>query len=283
MTQASERQSGYRPPAGSCDCHAHVFGPEARYPYYADRSYTPADASLEMYIGLLDSLGVDRGVIVQPSVYGTDNRCTADAAAALPARLRAVAAIDPAAITDAELDRLHEQGVRGVRLSNMAKGGVSFDALEAVDALIHRLGWHIVLMLNDGALVTEMKSRLRRARSKLVFDHFALNKVAAGTDTPAFGDLLDLVREGNSWVKVSHAYGVTATGAPYADVAPLAQALVATDPTRVLWATDWPHPSHRHHPPDDRVLLDAFAGWITDETQRRLILAENPLALYDFA
>ncbi len=276
------KTAGYRPPPGACDCHAHIFGPEARYPYTAERSYTPADASLESYLALLDRLGFQRGVIVQPSVYGTDNRRTADAAAALPARLRAVAAIDPA-IDEATLDRLHAQGVRGVRLSNMAKGGVSLDALEVVAGRIKRLGWHIALMLNRAGLITEMKSRLLKAEVPLIIDHIALNKAADGTASPAFQDLLDLVKAGNTWVKVSHAYGITATGAPYGDVAPLPRALVATDPTRVLWGTDWPHPSHRDHPPDDRVLLDALAGWITDERQRRQILVDNPLALYDFA
>lgn len=272
----------YRPPAGAVDTHAHVFGPVSKYPYFEGRSYTPADVLPETYLALLDSLGFACGVIVQPSVYGTDNRRTADAAAQYPERLRAVAAIDPEAITDAELDALHRQGVRGVRLSNMAKGGVSLDALEAVEKRIARLGWHIVLMLNRAGIVSEMKPRLQRARVKLVVDHIALNKAADGTGTQAFQDLKDLVREGNTWVKVSHAYGITATGAPYDDVAPLARALVEVDPARVLWGTDYPHPSHRDHPPDDRVLLDAFARWITDETQRRQILVDNPRALYAF-
>lgn len=271
----------YRPPAGAIDTHAHIFGPEALYPYNPDRSYTPADTTVEQYLALLDSLGVSYGVIVQPTVYGTDNRRTADAAASRPDRLRAVAAVTPE-VSDAELDRLHAQGVRGTRVSNMARGGVPLEAIEAVAAKVKRLGWHILFMANRGGLVSEMKATLQRLPVPLLVDHVAMNKVADGFETQAVKDLLDLVRQGNTWVKVSHAYGLTAVGAPYDDVAPFAQALVAADPARVLWGSDWPHPSHRDHPPDDRVLLGAFARWIPDEATRRKVLVENPARFYDF-
>jgi 2-pyrone-4,6-dicarboxylate lactonase len=271
----------YTPPAGAIDTHAHIFGPEAKYPYNPDRGYTPADVSVEQYLALLDRLGIAKGVIVQPTVYGTDNRRTADAAASRPDRLRAVAAVMPD-VSDVELDRLHAQGVRGTRVSNMARGGVPLELIEAVAKKVKRLGWHVIFMANRGGLVSEMKATLQRLPVPFVVDHIAMNKVVDGLETQAFKDLLDLVRQGNTWVKVSHAYGLTATGAPYHDVAPLARALVETDSSRVLWASDWPHPSHRDHPPDDRMLLDAFAGWITDETHRRQILVENPGILYGF-
>lgn len=271
----------YKPPAGAIDTHAHIFGPEAQYPYNPDRGYTPADVTVDQYLALLDRLGIAYGVIVQPTVYATDNRRTADAAASRPDRLRAVAAVMPD-VTDAELDRLHAQGVRGTRVSNMARGGVPLEAIEAVAKKVKRLGWHVLIMANRGGLVSEMKATLQRLPVPLLVDHIAMNKVADGYDAQAFRDLLDLVRQGNTWVKVSHAYGLTKTGTPYLDVAPFAQALVAADPTRVLWGSDWPHPSHRDHPPDDRVLLDAFAAWIVDETQRRQILVDNPRALYGF-
>jgi len=272
----------YKPPAGAIDTHAHIFGPAERYPYYPERGYTPADVSVEQYLALLDRLGFSYGVIVQPTVYGPDNRRTADAAASRPDRLRAVAAVHPD-IADAELDRLHAQGVRGARLSNMARGGVPPELIEAVARKVQRLGWHVLLMANRGGVVSEMKATLQRLPVPLLVDHVAMNKVADGFDAPAFRDLLDLVRQGNTWVKVSHAYGLTATGAPYLDVAPFAEALLDVDPSRVLWGTDYPHPSHRDHPPDDRVLLDAFAAWIPDEALRRRVLVDNPRVFYDFA
>lgn len=272
----------YRPPAGAIDTHAHIFGPEARYPYNPDRSYTPADTTVEQYLALLDSLGFQYGVIVQPTVYGTDNRRTADAAATRPDRLRAVAAVAPD-VDDDELDRLHAQGVRGARLSNMARGGVPLEAIEAVARKVKRLGWHVLFMANRGSWITELKPLLQRLPVPLLVDHVAMNKVADGFETAAFKDLLELVRQGNTWVKVSHAYGLTATGAPYDDVAPFTQALVEVDPARVLWGSDWPHPSHRDHPPSDRVLLDAFARAVPDEAQRRMILVDNPAQLYGFS
>jgi len=271
----------YRPPPGAIDTHAHIFGPEATYPYNPDRSYTPADVTIEQYLALLDRLGFARGVIVQPTVYATDNRRTADAAAARPDRLRAVAAVGPD-VDDAELDRLHAQGVRGTRVSNMARGGVPLETIEAVAQKVKRLGWHILIMANRGGLISEMKAALLRLPVPLLVDHVAMNKVADGFATQAFKDLLELVRAGNAWVKVSHAYGLTKAGAPYDDVAPFAQALVQVDPSRVLWGTDWPHPSHRDHPPDDGVLLDAFARAVPDEAHRRMILVDNPQALYRF-
>ena len=272
----------YTPPAGAIDTHAHIFGPAAKYPYNPERGYTPADRSVDDYLALLDGLGIQYGVIVQPTVYGTDNRRTGDAAAARPDRLRAVAAVAPD-VGDAELDRLHAQGVRGTRVSNMAKGGVPLELIEAVANKVKRLGWHVLIMANRGGLVSEMKPMLQRLPVPLLVDHIAMNKVADGFETQAFKDLLDLVRQGNTWVKVSHAYGLTQTGAPYRDVAPFVHALLATDASRLLWASDWPHPSHRDHPPDDRVLLDAFAAWVPDEAKRKQILVDNPRALYDFA
>jgi predicted TIM-barrel fold metal-dependent hydrolase len=164
----------------------------------------------------------------------------------------------------------------------MARGGVPLELIEAVAQKVKRLGWHVVYMANRGSLVSDMKAALQRLPVPFVVDHIAMNKVADGTEAQAFKDLLDLVRQGNTWVKVSHAYGITSTGAPYHDVAPFVHALIDADPSRLLWASDYPHPSHRDHPPDDRVLLDAFAHWVSDETLRRQILVENPRKLYDF-
>lgn len=281
-TPTSAPKANYRPPAGACDCHAHVFGPAERYPFSPKRSYTPDEAPLSDYLALLDSLGIERGVIVQPSIYGTDNRCTVDTSASLPERLRAIAAVD-AEVEDAELDRLNEGGVCGVRINIIAGGGVGLDAIEPVAAKIARLGWHIQLMVDEAAKITQLKSRLRRLPVPVVVDHFGLSQVSDGIEAAAFHDLLDLVRDGRTWVKISHAYGVTAEGAPYGDVAPLVHALLDADPTRLLWGTDWPHPSERTPPfPDDAVLLDAFAGWVEDEAHRRQILVDNPKTLYRF-
>ncbi len=271
----------YRPPPGAIDTHAHVFGPASRYPYTPDRSYTPDDATPQAYLALLDALGLDYGVIVQPTPYGTDNRRTLDAAAAHPKRLRAVVAVHPDVPVDT-LEEMHAKGARGTRVSNVARGGVPLESAEAVARRVKHLGWHLLVMANRIELVTAMKPILERLPVPVMIDHVAMMKVAQGLQTQGFRDLLELVRGGNTWVKISHAYGITAAGAPYEDLGPLVQELLAADPTRLLWGSDWPHPSHRDHPPDDRVLLDAFAGWVPDEADRKLILVDNPARFYDF-
>jgi predicted TIM-barrel fold metal-dependent hydrolase len=275
------RPPSFRPPPGAADTHAHVFGPADRYPYGADRSYTPPDSPLPEYMALLNTLGLERGVIVQPSVYGTDNRATLDALRSEPERLRAVA-VAGADIADEDLGEMHRLGVRGLRFNLLFRGGVGFDSARRLAERIAPLGWHLQFLLDISEL-DGFAGRLAELPVDSVIDHMGHMPAAKGIDHPAFRDLLALLREGRTWVKLSGAYRLSGQDRPpYDDVRPMARALIDARPDRLVWATDWPHPAVTRPMPNDGVLLDLLADWAPDAEMRRRILVENPAALYDF-
>jgi predicted TIM-barrel fold metal-dependent hydrolase len=268
-------------PQNSCDCHAHIFGPVAQYPFTPKRSYTPPPASLQAYQRMLSALGLDRAVIVQPSVYGTDNRCTHDAVVAARGQWRGIAVVD-ANTNMQELRRLHDAGFRGVRINLLFKGGgLAMDTLEEVARLIAPLAWHVQLLI-DGRDLPELAPRLQRLPVPFVIDHMGHMPVELGLAHPAFQTLLALVREGNCWVKLSGAYRISAKPYPYEDVVPIAQALVEAAPEHLVWGSDWPHPSFQGAMPVDATLLDLLAVWVPVSRTRALILTTNPAQLYDF-
>ncbi len=270
----------------SCDTHAHVFGPEQRYPYNPARAYTPPDAPLEAWLALHAKLGVARGVLVQPSVYGTDNRAILDAVALHPRRLRAVVAVG-AAVSDAELERLHAAGARGIRVNLADKGGNPFASpadLARVAARIAPLGWHVELLAHVHEM-DDWTEALARLPTDVVFGHYGYMPAALGADHPAFRAFLARLESGRWWVKLTAPYRLTARSAlPYDDVAPFAQALLAARPDRLLWGTDWPHPYIRSkaQSPDDVAMFAQLAEWVPDEALLRRILADNPARLYGF-
>jgi predicted TIM-barrel fold metal-dependent hydrolase len=231
---------------------------------------------------MLGALGLDRAVIVQPSVYGTDNRCTHDAVAASGGRWRGVAVVD-ASTNMHTLQRLHDAGFRGVRINLLFKGGgLAIDVLEQVARLIAPLGWHVQLLV-DGRDLVELAPRLRRLPVHFVIDHMGHMPVQLGLAHPAFKTLLALAREGNCWVKLSGPYRISAKPHPYEDAAPIAKALVESAPERMLWGSDWPHPSFQGAMPVDATLLDLLASWVPEPGIRERILTTNPATLYDFA
>jgi len=267
-------------PPGSCDCHAHIFGPQHRYPYTPNRSYTPPEASIEAYRRMLAALGFERGVIVQPSVYGTDNRCTRDAVVASGGKWRGVAVVEPG-VGDSPLAELHSAGFRGVRINLLFKGGLQLNALEQIARAIARLGWHVQLLL-DGRDLPELADRLGCLPVDFVVDHIGHMPAPLGVEHAGFQTLLQLLRGGHCWVKLSGAYRIAAKPHPYDDAVPLARALVETAPDKLVFGTDWPHPSISVPMPQDASLLDLLATWVPDEPTRRRILVENPARLYDF-
>ncbi|MFY0992902.1 amidohydrolase family protein [Halomonas sp. C05BenzN] len=270
-------------PEGSapCDCHAHIFGPASRYPLDAGADYRPAEASVDDYRSMLDRLGLAHCVLVQPSIYGTDNRCLIDALRTLGDRARGVAVIAPD-IAEQELLELHMAGVRGIRLNTAANNGTDLDALEPLTERIRPLGWHIQVLLTDDTLVQSSR-RLERLGCDVVVDHFALLDPRSFQASTGFRKLLDLLSGGHAWVKLSAPYlqGATTIG-DFRAFSGLAQALSSARPDRLLWATDWPHPAFRGEHLDDRELLDLLVEWIPDPSTRRLILEDNPQALYKF-
>jgi predicted TIM-barrel fold metal-dependent hydrolase len=267
-------------PPGSCDCHAHIFGPADRYPFTPNRSYTPPEAPVEAYRHMLAALGFERGVIVQPSVYGTDNRCTRDAVVASGGKWRGVAVVEPD-VSDLVLADFHSVGFRGVRINLLFKGGLQMDALERLANAIHPLRWHVQLLL-DCRDLPQIADRLRRLPVDFVVDHMGHMPVSAGITHPGFQTLLRLLGEGKCWVKLSGAYRVSTAPYPYQDAVPFARALVRAAPERLVFGTDWPHPSISVPMPQDAGLLDLLELWAPEQKVRSRILVDNPAQLYDF-
>jgi predicted TIM-barrel fold metal-dependent hydrolase len=284
-------------PAGACDCHVHIFGDPQRYPFFAGRVYTPESASVAELRALQDALHMDRVVIVQPSVYGTDNSCTLDAIKALGPRARGVAVID-AGTTDAALDDMAKNGIRGIRL-NLTTAGITDPAaaLQRFQAAADRAkarGLHIQLNTSLG-IIDALSSQLLASPVPLVIDHFGGALGSAGVNQPGFAALINLAKAGKAYVKISGAADLVSTQAPgYADVLPLARALVAANPQRILWGSNWPHPDSVTRPDrkntdlapnvqiDDGLVLNLLPVWVPDLVTRRAILVDNPARLYGF-
>lgn len=269
-----------RLPAGSCDCHAHLFGPQPRYPYHPDRRYTPPDALLEDYVAMLRTLGVARGVLVQPSVYMTDNRVILDALARQAFPLRAVAVVDDTA-SDAELKRMDVLGVRGLRLNLRHSNGVPADIAPRMAARIAPLGWHLQFRIDSRDFVA-VEQLLRALPVDVVIDHIGQVPVEDGLDGAAFSAMRRLLDTGRCWVKLSAPMRMSAGEYPYEDVLPFVRALVDAAPQRLLWATDWPHTTLTKRMPNDGDLVDLLATWLPTEALRRQVLADNPARLYGF-
>lgn len=266
-------------PRNAWDCHAHIFGPTDIYPPHPNRSYDPAPASLEAYRNMLATLGVERAVIVQPSIYGTDNRCTADALRASDGAWRGVAVID-AGMSSRELRELHALGFRGVRFNLLFLGGTDLDQLEIVARKIAPLGWHVQLLL-DGQDLPALAPRLRRLPTPYVIDHMGHFPAAEGPASAPMEQLLSLLASERCWVKLSGPYRLVADEHPYAGTSEIARTLVEHAPHRLVWGSDWPHPSIRQSIPDDGRLFELLGEWAPDGEIRRRVLVDNPRLLYD--
>ncbi len=268
-------------PRGACDTHMHFYGPYDRYPAAPTAVSTPDPVTVADYRALQRRLGLERVVVVQPSTYADDNRCTTDAVAELGDAARAVVVVK-SGVADAELERLTAAGARGIRFHMLPGGVLPWEVLEEMAARVGGHGWHVQLQL-DGRLLPERIGLIRRLPGTLVIDHTGKFLEPVAPDDPAFGLLLDLVGNGRTWVKLSAPYETSRTGPPlYGDVGRLARALVGAAPERMLWASNWPHPSVRDKP-DDAVLLDVLLDWAPDDATRRRILVDNPAELYGFA
>ena len=261
-------------PAGTCDTHFHVFGAQGRYPMDARRSYTPHDATLDDYRLVMRAIGIERGVIVQPSVYGTDNRATLDALRAGRAAFRAIAV--PAADTDDEaLEEMHRLGVRGVRLNLLNPQVLGLDdALAILRRMAHR-GWHLQVLLDLGRDPGAVRTLCAKAGQPVVIDH--MGKLAPSTRAHP---LLEALKAGDCWVKLSAPYRVSAEPSPHADLTGLVRALADANPERVVWGSDWPHTELHHGTPSAASLAEAVHAWFPDEALRRQICVVNPARLY---
>ena len=284
-------------PEGACDCHVHIFDPE-RFPFVAGRIYTPEPGLIPELEALHRSLHLDRSVIVQPSVYGTDNACTLDALRHFGARARGVAVID-AQTSEHALDEMEGAGVRGIRL-NLATAGITDPRAarrrfqEGVERIKAR-NWHVQIYTQPD-VIAAIADLVLASPVPIVFDHFGGATVAhGGLRQPGFDALVRLLQSGRAYVKISGAADYVSAGAPdFSDAAPLARALIAANPERILWATNWPHPDSARVPGrkttdlaplmqiDDGRVLNLLPEWAPDSATRRTILVENPARLYGF-
>ena len=266
-------------PVDACDCHAHLFGDPEVYPYLPDRRYTPAGGSPAEYRRVLRVLGLMRAVIVQPAIY-PDHRMTADALAQAGGAWRGIARID-SSISNRALQTLHRAGFRGARF-NFRAGTESVATVQETARRIAPLGWHVQIH-TAGRYLPQLAESLSTLPVDVVVDHFGRIPLDEGIAGAAFISLLRLLDAGRVWVKLSAPYALTDSGPPYPSLTPFAQALAAAAPERLLWGSDWPHPSNTGAMPNPGELLDLLAAWVPDEGGRRRILVDNPAALYGFS
>jgi len=279
------RAPGFSVPVNACDCHAHIFPEQHISRYSPARGYTPPVASLDSFLALHRVLGMQRAVLTQPSVYGTDNTAMLEAVAWYPQKMRAIVAVD-ADVTDTQLIQFHEKGARGVRVNLVDKGGMPFDGMAAVRRFTDRiadLGWHLELLIHANEF-----AQLRRDLTNLAVDisvgHLGYMTTSHGLDNPGFIELLAMLRDGACWVKLTGSYRITTSqSTPYADVVPFARALIDANSKRVIWGSDWPHPTFRGTMPNDGYLLDQIDIWTESDAELiRQILVRNPESLYGF-
>jgi predicted TIM-barrel fold metal-dependent hydrolase len=281
-------------PQGACDCHVHVFGDPGRFPFAATRTYTPESVSVAELLTMHRDLHISRAVIVQPSVYGTDNSCTLDAMKQYGARARGIAVL-PSAMPSTTLDAMERAGIRGVRINLRTAGDTNLDEVRhrltsAIEQVRGRK-WHVQVYAAL-PVVAGLSDIVLASPVPVVFDHFGGAQAAGGLQQPGFDTLLKLVESGKGYVKISGAYRASISAPDYPDAAPLARALITANPKRILWGSDWPHPDTRSggkrndvSPPlriDDGHLLNLLATWVPDETLRKTILVDNPATLYAF-
>jgi D-galactarolactone isomerase len=265
-------------PANAADCHHHIY--DSRFPVAPQATLKPGDATVADYRLLQKRIGTVRHVVVQPSTYGVDNRCLLDALRQFGADARGVA-VTNTSVTDTELKALAAAGVRGIRFNLAPPGVTTIDMVEPLSNRINDLGWHIQINMPSDQILAA-RDVWDRVPCPIVFDHLAHMQEPAGTNDPAFALVSGLLQTGKAWVKLSGAYADTKIGPPtYADSTVVAQAYVREAPQRLIWGSDWPHPSEKTKP-DDAVLFDLLTEWAPDEVTRNRILVSNPVQLYGF-
>lgn len=270
-------------PAGTVDCHAHIFDRFERYPLAPGRKYSPPLCTREAWMALHAALGVERGVQVHGSPYGFDNSITEDFLREHPGRFVGVAAIDPG-IPENNLKQLDAAGFRAARLMDQFATGATTRDLEAIAARIAPYGWHIEINIAKSADWVALEPRLKRCPVPIVFDHLGRVRGGEGVNSPGFKVILRmLTQRDDCWTKLSSWYRLSDSGPPhYADMKPLALALLAARPDRCVWGTNWPHPGLTDAMPNDTDLVDQLESWLPDDSVREPLFASNAATLYRF-
>src|SRR3954468_3618418 len=283
-------------PAGACDCHTHIHPDPAKFPFFSGRVYTPELASPEEMTALHKALHIDRVVIVPPSVYGTDNSATLFGMKARGETARGIAVIDEKT-PDSDIEAMNQAGIRGIRL-NLATGGVNDPSVgrPRFQVAVERVkGANVhVQLFTSLSMISATKDLVANSPIPVVFDHFGGARAELGVEQPGFSDLVELVKSGKAYVKISGAYRASKLAPDYSDAAPLARALIAANSDRIVWGTDWPHPDPVTPPGkkptdvtplfqiDDGRLLNQLPVWEPDAAVRKKILVDNPAQLYGF-
>ena len=269
-------------PSNATDCHHHNY--DSRFPVDATTQLRPGDALILDYRMLQKRIGTTRNVIVQPSTYGVDNRLLVESLQTFGLKTTRGIAVVNSSVTDTELKRLHDVGVRGVRFNLAQGGGTTWEMLIPLSKRFAEIGWHAQINA-PGDDVLAHKDLLSQLPCQLVFDHLARIPVPAGAQHPAFGFIVGLMQQQKAWVKLSGAYILSKDGPPrYAETSAIAKAFVKEAPERLVWGSDWPHPTAPgNEKPDDAILLDLLAEWAPGEAARKRILVDNPAKLYQFS
>jgi len=283
-------------PAGACDCHTHIHGDPEKFPFFSGRVYTPEPASPEEMAALHKALHIERVVIVTPSVYGTDNSATLFGMKFRGNSARGVAVIDDKT-PESDLDSMAQAGIRGIRINLATSGvndpGVGRQRLQAAIARVKARGWHVQIYTNL-PLVGAIKDLVASSPVPVVFDHFGGADAALGLEQPGWSDLVELVKSGHAYVKISGAYRLSKQAPDFPDAVPFAKSLIGANADRIVWGTDWPHPDSVTPPGkkptdvtpllaiDDGRLLNLLPVWAPDAAIREKILVTNPARLYGF-
>ena len=271
-------------PALACDCHAHVIGPHASYPLSDERIYTPPECTEQAYLAMLAKIGADRAVLVQPSIYGTDNSLLLDTLARHPDSVRGVAVIGLDA-DESTLRSMHATGIRGVRVnlvdSRDQASALPLDQLHALASRIAPMGWHIELLVHADEHAKALPA-LGDLPVPVVFGHFGYLSMGKDAQDPGLQALARLMRQGRAWVKMTGPYRLTGKPLPYSDCDAYAHVLREAAPERLLWGTDWPHVMLSGIMPNDADLVELLARWLPTPDLREQVLARNPATLYDF-
>jgi len=268
-------------PANATDCHYHIY--DSRYPVDPNATLRPADATVADYRLLQKRIGTNRGVIIQPSTYGTDNRLLLEALGRFGLAFARGVAVVNTSVTDAELKRLHAGGVRGIRFNLVQAGATTLDMVDPLSKRVAPLGWHI--QVNASAdQIAAAKDLWNRVPCPIVYDHLGHVPEPQGISHPVFGVIRELLQRGRAWVKLSGFYIDTRVGPPtYADSVSVAKAYVKEAPERLVWGSDWPHPTMKENEkPNDAILLDLMADCVPNEAMRNRILGDNAAKLYGF-
>lgn len=267
-------------PPLSCDCHSHILGPQDRFPYVEDRSFTPPDASTDSYLKMLGTIGIERMIIVQPSVYGANNERTVTAVAELGQHRSRGVAMVAAGVSPAELRRLDEAGIRATRFIATARGGPTLDQLPDVARAIEPFGWHIEMYVPP-ELWDDLLPVIESLPVPVVFDHMGGIPADATASHPNLRKILDLLSRERCWAKLT-GYRNSLQGPPFDDLVPLARMFVESAPHRCVWGSDWPHTNMPDYMPDDGDLVELLEDWAPDAAVLSQIMVDNPARLYRF-